>query len=160
MASCGGARPDADPVRTSTQSTPTAPRLPSGALVTAPEANEITERVSAHRDVAPRSARDATDDQRALEIDPQFADARGEYGFALALELIGGWSNDATWLNRAEEQIRRALQDDPRSGRAHSALAAVYYIEGRMDLVEGEVVQALQANPIDVGAFGWLQNTT
>ena len=144
----------------STRPTPTAPRLPSGVLAsTAPEANGDYERyqlIALSRLDLPEMRRML---ERALEIDPQFADARGEYGFALALELIGGWSNDATLLNRAEEQIRRALQDDPRSGRAHSALAAVYYTEGRMDLVEGEVVQALQANPIDVAAFGWLQNT-
>ena len=144
----------------STQPLPTAPRLSSGALAsTVPEANEYYERyqlIAMSRLDLPEMRRIL---ERALDIDPHFADARGEYGFTLALELIGGWSNDTAWLNRAEAEIRRALQDDPRSGRAHSALAAVYYTQGRMDLVEGEVVQALQANPNDVAASGWLQNT-
>ena len=144
----------------STAPSGTESRLSSGVFAsTVPEANEYYERyllVAMSRLDLPEMRRML---ERALEIDPHFAEARGEYGFTLALEFIGGWSNDTTWLNRAEEEIRRALRDDPRSGRAHSALAAVYYTEGRMDLVEAEIVQALQANPRDAAAFGWLQNT-
>ncbi len=142
-----------------TESPSTSARLSTGMTAsTVPEANEYYERfqlIAMSRLDLPEMRRLL---ERALELDPQFAVARGEYGFALALELIGGWSNDTTWMNRGEEEIRRALRDDPKSGRAHSALAGVYYSQGRMDLIEAEVAKALEVNPQDAAAAGWLQN--
>ena len=51
--------------------------------------------------------------ERALEIDPKFAEARGWYGFTSILEIDGGYSNDSNWLYKAEQELRRALKDDP-----------------------------------------------
>ena len=93
--------------------------------------------------------------QRALDADPAFADARAEYGFALGLEVVAGFSNDSSWFFRAEEEIRRALRDDPANGRAHSALAGIYLIQGRKELVPVNIERALAANPNDMAAWGW-----
>jgi serine/threonine protein kinase/Flp pilus assembly protein TadD len=94
--------------------------------------------------------------ERALELDPQFAEARAEYAFSLALEVIAGFSNDAQWFYRAEEELRRALRDDPDCGRAHSALAGIYLMQGRKELVPAEVDRALAVNASDMAAWGWL----
>jgi tetratricopeptide (TPR) repeat protein len=96
--------------------------------------------------------------ERAIALDPHFAEGRAEYGFSHALMFISGQSNDSGWLYKAEDEIRRALQDDPNDGRAHSALAAVYLVGGRKELVPAEVEKALQDNARDPAAYGWLQN--
>jgi tetratricopeptide (TPR) repeat protein len=96
--------------------------------------------------------------ERAIELDPHFAEGRAEYGFTHALMFIGGLSNDSGWLYKAEEEIRRALQDDPKNARAHSALATVFLVGGRKELVPAEVGKALQDNAQDAAAYGWLQN--
>jgi tetratricopeptide (TPR) repeat protein len=140
-------------------STASVPRLsPGGRPSTVPEANEYIERywliAMARLDLP--EMRKMLD--RALELDPHFAEARAENGFLNALMFIGGQSNDSSWLYKAEDEIRRALQDDPASGRAHSALAGVYVAGSRKDLVPAEVEKALLGNPNDPAAYGWLQN--
>ena len=94
--------------------------------------------------------------ERALELDPGFAEARAEFAFKLAQEVFSGFSRDNTWVTRAEEELRRALRDDPQCGRAHSALAAIYLLQGRKELLPGELEQALAVSPNDPAALGWL----
>jgi Tfp pilus assembly protein PilF/predicted Ser/Thr protein kinase len=96
--------------------------------------------------------------ERALEIDPKFAEARGWYGFTLILEIDGGYSNDSSWLYKAEQELRRALQDDPDSARAHASLAALYFYQGRKDLIPEEAKKALALNPNEVDAKIWWSN--
>src|SRR4030042_727026 len=96
--------------------------------------------------------------ERALEIDPKFAEARGWYGFTFILEIDGGYSNDSSWLYKAEQELRRALQDDPDSARAHASLAALYFYQGRKDLMPEEAKKALDLNPNEVDAKIWLFN--
>ncbi|MBZ5629963.1 MAG: protein kinase [Acidobacteriia bacterium] len=96
--------------------------------------------------------------ERALRIDPHFAEARAWYGFSDVLMVDGGSSNDSNWFYKAEQEARRALEDDPNSGRAHSALAAAYLLQGRKELVPMEVEQALAANRADLDARVWLIN--
>jgi len=94
--------------------------------------------------------------ERALEIDPHFAEARAWYGFGHLLKLDSGDSNDTALFYKAEEELRRALQDDPSCGRAHSALAAVYFLQGRKELIPAEAEMALKINPREVDAPIWL----
>jgi serine/threonine protein kinase/Tfp pilus assembly protein PilF len=96
--------------------------------------------------------------ERALDLDSHFAAARAEYGFTYVLQIDGGISNDAQLLYKSEEELLRALKDDPESGRVHSALAAVYFFQGRKELIPGEVDKALKANPSDLDAPMWLIN--
>ncbi len=94
--------------------------------------------------------------ERALELDPHFAEARALYSFAHLLMINSGYSNDAGWLYKAEEEARRALEDDPASGKAHITLAAVYLYHGRRDLAKRYLEKPLAANPHDVDALLWL----
>ena len=96
--------------------------------------------------------------ERALELDPKFAEARGWYGFTFILEIDAGYSNDSSWLYKAEQELRRALQDDPDSARAHASLAALYFYQGRKDLMPDEVKKALDLNPNEVDAKIWSYN--
>jgi serine/threonine protein kinase/Tfp pilus assembly protein PilF len=139
--------------------TASAPRLSTGGVASKiPEANEYYERsqlIAMARLDLPEMRKML---ERALELDPHFAEARAEYGFTHALMFIAGQSNESTWLYKAEEEIRRALQDDSKNGRAHSALAAIYVVGGRKELAPAEVEKALQGNPNDLAAYGWLQS--
>jgi tetratricopeptide (TPR) repeat protein len=77
--------------------------------------------------------------ERALEIDPGFGKARGVYAFTYVLMVEGGYSNDPGLLYRAEAEARRALQDDPGNSQGRIALAGVYLLQGRKELVPGEL---------------------
>jgi len=96
--------------------------------------------------------------ERALELDPKFAEARGWYGFTFILEIDSGNSSDSSWLYKAEQELRRALQDDPDSARVHASLAALYFYQGRKDLIPEEAKKALALNPDEVDAKIWLFN--
>ena len=96
--------------------------------------------------------------ERALEIDPRFAEARAWHGFTFILEIDGGYSNDSSWLYKAEQELRLALQDDPDSARSHSSLAAFYFYQGRKDLIPEEARKALSLNPKEIDAKIWLSN--
>ena len=87
--------------------------------------------------------------ETAVELDPTFAHARAWYGLSHALLIVSGQSNDTAWLYKAEEELRRALQDDPNSARAHASLAMVYLYQGRKELVPQEARRTMELNPSD-----------
>ena len=123
-----------------------------------PEANEYFERgmlFLAHQFDLPR-ARGML--EKALAADPAFAEARGWYGFTFLAEIDVGYSNDSGFLYKAEEQIRRALKDDPRSARAHSALGALYFFQGQKELMLQEFERAKALDPRDLDALNWTGN--
>jgi tetratricopeptide (TPR) repeat protein len=96
--------------------------------------------------------------ERALQLDPHFAEARAYHAFSQFLLIDGGYSNDAGLLYKAEEETRQALEDNPRSPIALSARPAVLLYQGRKELVPGEVQAALQVNPDSPDAKIWLVN--
>jgi len=112
-----------------------------------PEANEYFQRamlfLNAQMDL-PR-ARQLL--EKALALDPAFADARAWYGFTHALLIDSGMSNDSSWLYKAEAELQRALKGDPNSARAHSALAMVYLYQGRKELLPQEARKAMELDP-------------
>jgi tetratricopeptide (TPR) repeat protein len=96
--------------------------------------------------------------ERALQLDPHFAEARANHALTHVVLIDSGYSNDAGLLYEAEEEIRQALQDDSQSVAGHSTRAAILLYEGRKELVPGEAELALKANPDDLDARIWLMN--
>ena len=96
--------------------------------------------------------------ERALENDPKFAEARAWYGFSFILEIDSGYSNDSSFLYKAEDELKRALESDPDTARAHSSFAALYFYQGRNELVVQEAEKALNINPREMDAKIWLGN--
>jgi len=121
------------------------------------QANEYYERSLMFGATGPRQdiAQERRMLERALELDSKFAAARARYAFTHVLMVLRGDSNDQTWLYKGEEESRRALQDDPVCGHAHSALALAYLLQGRKDLVLAEVEKAQQINPNDPTSYSW-----
>ncbi len=139
--------------------TPAGRRLSTGAPASKnSEANEYFERALLFARVQNDMPQGRLMLEKALELDPRFAEARRWYGFSHAIILSGGYSNDAGLLYKAVEELRQALQDDPNLTTVHSALAAVYIIQGRKELALAEVEKALKANPDDPEALIWLLN--
>jgi len=139
--------------------TPAGPRLTTGAPRSKnSEANEYFERAMLFIRVQNDLPQGRSMLERALQLDPHFAEARRWHAFAYVLLIISGYSNDSSLLYKAEEELRQASQDDPSVGSVHSALAAVYINQGRKELVPIEVEKALKAKPEDPEAFIWLLN--
>jgi tetratricopeptide (TPR) repeat protein len=110
-----------------------------------PEANEYVARaIPMTQEDLPR-ARQLL--EKALALDPAFAYARAWYGFTHVLLLDYGQSNDTSWLYKAEAELRRALEDDPNSARAHASLAMVYQYQGRKDLMPPEARKSMELDP-------------
>jgi Tfp pilus assembly protein PilF len=85
--------------------------------------------------------------EKALALDPAFAHARAWYGFTDVILIDSGQSNDTAWLYKAETELRRALQDDPNSARAHASMAYVYFYQGRKELMPLEARKAMELDP-------------
>jgi len=142
-----------------TRQAPTGRRLSTGALASKnSEANEYYERAMAFATSQSDLPRARQMLERAMALDPHFSAAQAEYGFTHLLMVDGGWSNDSSWLYKAEEDIRRVLQEAPDSSRAHSALAAVYCYMGRKEQSPAEAETALRINPDELDGYNWLVN--
>jgi serine/threonine protein kinase len=85
--------------------------------------------------------------ERALELDPHFAEARGYHGFTHWLMIDSGYSNDSSLLYLAEDEFRQALRDNPDSPIAHMGFAAVFFFQGQKDLAPLELAKALRVYP-------------
>ena len=96
--------------------------------------------------------------EKALALDPKFAEARAEYAFYIFLSLAFGYSNNAQLLYRAEEEVRRALADDPRCGRAHTVLGAISLSQGRKEEALRELDAAQALNPDHLDTAHWRAN--
>ncbi len=120
-----------------------------------PEANEYVEkgRLLSSTQFEPLRARQMH--EKALELDPKFAGARVALGLNFVIMLQNGFTNDPTVLYKAEEQVRRALQDEPDCGNAHAILAAVYLLQGRKELVPKELDRALELATTGRAARQW-----
>jgi DNA-binding winged helix-turn-helix (wHTH) protein/Tfp pilus assembly protein PilF len=93
--------------------------------------------------------------ERALQLDPNFTEARTYYALTHIIAVEGGISNDPGDIFRAEEELRRALQADPQLALAHAMLGAAHFFHGQMDLAGEEYQQALRLTPGDLAGEVW-----
>ena len=86
--------------------------------------------------------------ERAIELDPHFAEALRYHAFNYTITILNGNSNDTNLLYKAEEELRRASNEDPQLPSLPSAFAAVYLMQGRRELVSTEDLdRVLKQNP-------------
>jgi adenylate cyclase len=70
--------------------------------------------------------------ERAIELDPDYAEAHAGVAGTHISEYGNGWNNlDPASLDRADAFARRALALDPLVADGHSTLAWVYFFQGR-----------------------------
>jgi tetratricopeptide (TPR) repeat protein len=73
--------------------------------------------------------------ERALELDPHFAEARRFHAFNFVIQILNGFTNDGSLLYAAEEELRQAADDCPDLASLPSAFAAVYLAQGRKEMI-------------------------
>jgi DNA-binding winged helix-turn-helix (wHTH) protein/tetratricopeptide (TPR) repeat protein len=138
----------------------TQPAVGSALLIKHPsanaEANELLQRalIFIRFQYDPLHARPMLD--RALQLDPNFTEARVYYAVTYIIAVEGGLSNDPGDVFRAEAELRRAVKEDPEIALAHAMLGAVHFYQGRLDLAAQELQQSVRLAPSDLGGRMWL----
>ncbi len=85
---------------------------------------------------------------RSVELDPQFAIYRLQFGLVLGQAYQA--SGDQTLLPDAEAQLERGLELEPRSGVGHANLALLLAAAGNRDQARAEALQAIRYANSDV----------
>jgi tRNA A-37 threonylcarbamoyl transferase component Bud32/Flp pilus assembly protein TadD len=86
--------------------------------------------------------------ERALVLDPRFAEARRYHGFNYIIQVVNGYSNDTSLAYKAEVELQQAAQLDPSLISLPSAFTGVYLMQGRKELVPAEQLdRVLQQQP-------------
>lgn len=96
--------------------------------------------------------------QRAVSLDLHFAAARQLLGTTYMVQILQGESNDASLLYKADEDFRRAVQEDPSQADIHAELAGVAFLLGDKQRALAEVTQSLAQDPLSQNARQWRLN--
>jgi DNA-binding winged helix-turn-helix (wHTH) protein/tetratricopeptide (TPR) repeat protein/TolB-like protein len=84
--------------------------------------------------------------ERALELDPAYADAYTGIADASAVRAVNGPAPPGV-LEKARAAALRSIELDPNSAPAHAALGLVYYADWNWADARRELQQALRLNP-------------
>jgi Tfp pilus assembly protein PilF len=138
--------PSAGPARLSTGGPASASR----------EANEAFELAMQFQGVQNDIRRAQQTLERALQIDPGFAEALRYHASNYAILLLNGYSNDTSLLYRAEEELRETARLAPDLLSLPAALATVHLAQGRKELIPwGQLDRALEQDPSNVNNRLW-----
>jgi TolB-like protein/DNA-binding winged helix-turn-helix (wHTH) protein/Tfp pilus assembly protein PilF len=91
--------------------------------------------------------------KRAVELDPNFADAHARLGFTYALLYFWGGVSREAFEGPSRTAIERALALDPSSSRAYRALAKLRHYIGDLAGAEVAYQRAIELNPNNAGAY-------
>lgn len=92
--------------------------------------------------------------QRAIDLDPNYAEAYAALGGSYYEAVISGWSEFRTQdLERAEALAQKALALDPATTRAHELLSTINLYRKRYDLALAQIDRALEFNPSDADNY-------
>lgn len=92
--------------------------------------------------------------QRAIDLDPTYADAYAALGSAYFGAVVSGWSEfRADDLEHAEELAKKALALDPATIRAYRVLSLVNLFRKRYDLALAQIDRALEFNPSEADNY-------
>lgn len=94
--------------------------------------------------------------QRAIDLDPTYADAYAALGAAYFEAVVSGWSEfRADDLERAEELAKKALALDPATIRAYHVLNLVNLFRKQYALALAQIDRALEFNPSDADNYAY-----
>ena len=94
--------------------------------------------------------------QRAIDLDPNYADAYAALGGSYYETVISGWSEfRAEDLERAEALAQKALALDPATSRAYHVLSLINLFRKRYDLALAQIDRALEFNPSDADNYAY-----
>jgi adenylate cyclase len=84
---------------------------------------------------------------RALELDPDFAEAHASLGISYWIEYASGWSRDPALLDRAEELGQRAIALDPGHFQGYMAVGFAEFTRGNLSEALAKFEAAIELNP-------------
>jgi Flp pilus assembly protein TadD len=85
--------------------------------------------------------------ERAIKLDPAYAQAHALFAYVMGLEVLYGWKSEEIALARALEAAQKAVVLDSDDAWAHLALGFVYGITRRAGEAVVEHEKALALNP-------------
>jgi TolB-like protein/Flp pilus assembly protein TadD len=110
----------------------------------------IEDRPTGYRIEAPRYLR------RAIELDPNFAEAHAELAIALTLSAgVQPGRTRASVLDEVGQLIERAFELEPVSARAHAALGLSLLSDDALES-EAALRRAIAGDPTTTGPYNWL----
>jgi tetratricopeptide (TPR) repeat protein len=94
--------------------------------------------------------------EHAIALDNNFAEARRYHAFNYVIELLNGYSNDASLVYKAEDELQKASQLEPHLISLPCAFTAVYLMEGRKEQVRTEQLdRVLRQHPAHADTRLW-----
>jgi TolB-like protein/cytochrome c-type biogenesis protein CcmH/NrfG len=87
--------------------------------------------------------------QRAVAIEPRYADAWAQLASAFRAMTDGGFDHDPSWFERADEACRRALAVDPDHALAGFQMGTLHLVRGRKREAYRAFVEAYRRMPND-----------
>jgi adenylate cyclase len=94
---------------------------------------------------------------RAIELDPNYADAYAGLGTAYLFDFLNRWTADPDQsLQKAKQCAGRAIDTDPNQPLGHLAAARVAYFEKDLERATSEASVALSLNPNTALAYSTL----
>jgi adenylate cyclase len=111
------------------------------------------------RDFLSHATRDDNDKaselfQRAIDLDPNYAEAYAALGGSHYEAVVSGWSQfREDELERAKTLAQKALALDPATTRAYRLLADIDLFSKRYDLALEQLDRALEINPSDADTY-------
>jgi TolB-like protein len=92
--------------------------------------------------------------QRAIDLDPNYAEAYAALGGSHYEAVISGWSQfREDELEGAKQLAQKALALDPATTRAYRLLADIALFSKRYDLAQEQLDRALEINPSDADTY-------
>jgi adenylate cyclase len=92
--------------------------------------------------------------QKAVELDPKYADAYGRLGYTYWGDWVFQWNHDPHALDRAFQLEQRAIALDDSVSDAHARLGEIYLFKRDYEQATAEAKRAVALNPNS--AFGCL----
>ncbi len=85
--------------------------------------------------------------EKAVALDPKYADANAGIGWTYLIEWVWQWSSDPQALEHASEMAQRALALDDSLPQAHGILSQIYLLKKQHDQAIAEAERAIALNP-------------
>ncbi|MBW1781468.1 MAG: adenylate/guanylate cyclase domain-containing protein [Deltaproteobacteria bacterium] len=91
--------------------------------------------------------------EKAIDLDPNYADAYGALGLTYWLDWTLQWSQDPETLDKSSKLLEKSLKIDDASARAHGTRGFIFFLNGEHDRALSEVEKAIAIAPNDADLY-------